>query len=457
MEYMPAPIPDTKTNSQSNLIKSKNYEILLENDIYILLMEKCASDKIYFQLHKQNNFTFYHSIYKYKELVELLFLQKKIYSNISKIFNYLDSAIKEKKMDLEYYKDNKIMILKLKREIDQKDIDCIIELKEIKMQNNKLINELEKKNEQNKVIINDLTKQKLLLEKKIEKYEEYLDEDNINMINDNKKRNNGLDFLNEPDNENLKKFFKENEDMIKFITKFVINICLPFSILLLSLFQLYFQYSYLVYPKNPKKDKQKDLIDYFSSFLYKKEEKSFFDPLKVKEIFGDNPIIFLFKLMTPESHDKSNEMQEINSEQINSMIYFLLFYDSLYYISIFFSIHQNIKATFILIIFQSLKFYFTNKRMNIYYLSWSLLYIFYDHISKCSKNEREFFSPEGFQILEYLFNFVIIFDFIWLFILIKRKYIKKILATALLLEKIANDENNTILDNNKTNNIKKEQ
>ena len=26
-----------------------------------------------------------------------------------------------------------------------------------------------------------------------------------------------------------------------------------------------------------------------------------------------------FKLMTPESHDKSNEMQEINSEQINSM------------------------------------------------------------------------------------------------------------------------------------------
>ena len=80
-----------------------------------------------------------------------------------------------------------------------------------------------------------------------------------------------------------------------------------------------------------------------------------------------------------------------------------------------------------------------------------------NHISKCSKNEREFFSPEGFQILEYLFNFVIIFDFVWLFILIKRKYIKKIFTTALLLEKIANDENNNFLDNNKTKKIKKDQ
>ena len=95
--------------------------------------------------------------------------------------------------------------------------------------------------------------------------------------------------------------------------------------------------------------------------------------------------------------------------------------------------------------------------MNIYYLGWSFPYILYNHISNCAKYETEFFSPEGFQILEYLFNFVIIFDFVWLFILIKRKYIKKIFTTVLLLEKIANDENNNFLDNNKTKKIKKDQ
>ena len=95
--------------------------------------------------------------------------------------------------------------------------------------------------------------------------------------------------------------------------------------------------------------------------------------------------------------------------------------------------------------------------MSLYYLDWSFPYILYNYISNCPKYETEFFSPEGFQILEYLFNFVIIFDFVWLFILIKRKFIKKIFTTALLLEKIANEENNNFLDNNKTKKIKKDQ
>ena len=95
--------------------------------------------------------------------------------------------------------------------------------------------------------------------------------------------------------------------------------------------------------------------------------------------------------------------------------------------------------------------------MNIYYLGWSFPYILYNHISNFAKYETEFFSSEGFKVLEHLFNFVIILDFVWLFILIKRKYNKKIFTTVLLLEKIANEENNNFLDNNKTNNIKKAQ
>ena len=361
-------------------------------------------------------------------------------------------------MNLEYNQDNKKMISKSRRELDQKEVDCTTKSKEIQTQNNELINELEKKNAQNEVIIKNLTKQKALLEKTIERYKEYLDKDNIGKINDNEEINNMLYFINEPDNENIIKFFKENENWIKFIIKYIINFCLPFSILLFSLFQLYFQYSYLVYPKNLKKVNQNSWKDFFSQIIYKKEEeeeKPFFDPIKVKEKFDYNPIIFLIKSLIPKDSDKSSESKEINSDQINAMIFFLLFYDSLYYISILFSFHQNIKATIILITFHGLKFYFTNKRMNIYYLGWSFPYILYNHISNCAKYETEFFSPEGFQILEYLFNFVIIFDFVWLFILIKRKYNKKIFTTALLLEKIANEENNNFLDNNKTDNKKK--
>ena len=131
------------------------------------------------------------------------------------------------------------MILKLKRELSQKNIDCIIELKEIKMKNNELINQFKKKNKQNEVIINNLTKQKTLLEKKIEKYKDYLDEDNINKIDNNEKIANGFDFMNEPDNENVIKFFKENENMIRFIIKFAIDICLPASIVLFYISTLF--------------------------------------------------------------------------------------------------------------------------------------------------------------------------------------------------------------------------
>jgi len=140
METMPTPLPELKINSKAKLtnkiIKSKNYEIPFNKDIYILLMEKYEDDKIYFQLRKRNNFSLYHCIYEYKEIMKLFFLQTEIYYNISKIFNYLDSVIKEKKMNLEYNEDNKNMILKLRRELDQKEVDCIIKLKEIKIQNN---------------------------------------------------------------------------------------------------------------------------------------------------------------------------------------------------------------------------------------------------------------------------------------------------------------------------------
>ena len=121
-------------------------------------------------------------------------------------------------MNLEYNQDNKYMILKLRKELDQKEVDCIIKLKEIKIQNNELINELKKKNAQNEVIVKNLAKQKVLLEKTIERYKECLDEDNIGKINDNEEIKNGLDFINEPDNENIIKFFKENENQIKFIS-----------------------------------------------------------------------------------------------------------------------------------------------------------------------------------------------------------------------------------------------
>ena len=132
------------------------------------------------------------------------------------------------------------------------------------------------------------------------------------------------------------------------------------------------------------------------------------------------------------------------------MISFLLFYDLLYYISICFSIYQNIKGSFIVIIFQSLKFYFNMKRMNKYYPGCSVLNILYDHISLCLKKETIFFSPEGFQILEYLFNFVIIFDFIWFFILFKRKYKKQIIDIITWFEKdVDNNKNNILNDNNK--------
>jgi len=161
----------------------------------------------------------------------------------------------------------------------------------------------------------------------LKEYKEYLDKDNIGKINDNEEMNNWLYFINEPDNENIIKFFKQNENQIKFIIKYIINFCLPFSILLFSLFQLYFQYSYLVYPKNQKKDNKNGLKGYLTWFFDKKEEeeKPLFAPIKIKEKFDYNPIIFLIKSLIPKGSDKSTENNEINSDQINAMIFFYFF------------------------------------------------------------------------------------------------------------------------------------
>ena len=72
-------------------------------------------------------------------------------------------------------------------------------------------------------------------------------------------------------------------------TNLLINTVLPFSILILCLFQLYFQYSSFVTPRNElfnEKDKRDTFISYN---LYNK--KFGFNLEKIKETFSDNALM----------------------------------------------------------------------------------------------------------------------------------------------------------------------
>ena len=206
--------------------------------------------------------------------------------------------------------------------------------------------------------------------------------------------------------------------------RFLINIILPYSILLIFLFQIYSQYSTIVTFRT-KKDNIKDGRRTMTNYQLTKDKHYDFNMNKVKEYFEENAIMNIpyAKNFTLELIEKRNVNKDKDFDNRIYMFFYLIFYDIISLIIVYLFIYGSIRAGLLKIIFQIIRFYFNAKRIKRFNNHMSI----YSIINSKLENIYLFrgwsiFNPEGFLIIEFLCNFAIILDIILLLIYIYRVY-----------------------------------
>ena len=208
----------------------------------------------------------------------------------------------------------------------------------------------------------------------------------------------------------------------------ICTLILPFSILIIFLFQIYAQYSTLVTLRT-KIDNIRDGRNTMTNYQLTKDKQYDFNMNKVQEFFEDNCLmrINFLKQTTLNVFDSMNKKKEEIIDIRVYMFYYLIFYDLICIIIVYFFIYGSIKAGCIKIVFQLIRFYFNTKRMQKFNSHMNLYSIIKSKIDNMySFRGWNIFTPEGFLIIEFLCNITIILDIIYLIILIcnNRRYKK---------------------------------
>lgn len=141
---MEAPTPALQSKSQKsikNQLESKEYQMSYQEGTYKLIITTFSEESIEFNIRQTNNITskYYQKEYCYKDIINLLILVPKLYTNVTKILNYLDKAIKNNDLILkkqETKEGNSQLMLAVKRQVDYETIEAqiLLEEKNIKME-----------------------------------------------------------------------------------------------------------------------------------------------------------------------------------------------------------------------------------------------------------------------------------------------------------------------------------
>ena len=142
MEDVEEVIQGETENCTPELLHSKRYELKYKEDIYSLLIERYSDDYILFELRKSNGISLYHYITKYKfnDIIKRLSLKKEYQQDSSKVFKFFDSALTNKKIQLEYNNYKNIMELILKKEKNLNEVEGKLELNKNKIENEEMFN-----------------------------------------------------------------------------------------------------------------------------------------------------------------------------------------------------------------------------------------------------------------------------------------------------------------------------
>ena len=220
---------------------------------------------------------------------------------------------------------------------------------------------------------------------------------------------------------------------------------LPFSILILSLSQLYFQYSSFMTKRNQnleEQDKRHQL--YTLNFIFGKRYE--FNLGEIDNYFNDNALMKIPQLkdLVEKGFNKWNEKREKKLDLKLYEIFYLIIYDLIFIIFLYLFIFKSFKAGIIKIIIQLLKFVFTMINFKKKYGNICLCKIIYNHCDMTHLRGSEFFDAEGCEISEFLCNLVIVLDIIWLIIIKRdaRKNDNNLPETEFIIKKqILTDEN----------------
>ena len=125
----------------SEPLETKEYELNLNKDTYLLKMQLSKHEKISFKIRQTNNlfFYYYYKEFGYEELRKALSLPVEHYDNISKVFKFYDTAVLKNKVFLVQEKGKKGMVLLLKITLFFEDIESKIFLNEIRLTNEEMI------------------------------------------------------------------------------------------------------------------------------------------------------------------------------------------------------------------------------------------------------------------------------------------------------------------------------
>ena len=238
-----------------------------------------------------------------------------------------------------------------------------------------------------------------------------------------------------------------------FKSKCSLKFFLSTTILIISLSQLYFQYSAIMTPRNKdfhQKDKRNNIINIV---IFSKNYD--FNFKKLEEDFDDNALmrINFVKNYTLKGFEKNKEKSGNKYDIKILMLFYLLIYDFIYLIFLYIFYFNGFKAGIMKIIIQIFKFYFKGKRIKLSNRDICICEVISNFFDNSSIRGWGFFTPEGFQIFEFLCNFVIILDIIWLIIIKKNinKYKKKNKGDYITLEEKIVDEPTVIKKNEDKN------
>ena len=168
-----------------------------------------------------------------------------------------------------------------------------------------------------------------------------------------------------------------------------------------------------------EKDKRKQL--YTLNFVFGRRYE--FNLAEIDTFFNENPLMKInaLKNFVLNRCEKWNESRE---KKLNIKIYelfYLMIYDLIFIIFLYFFIFKFYPAGIVKIIMQILKFIFTAIRIKKINPAISIFNVICNHFDNRHLREVEIFDAEGFEIFEFLCNLVIIFDILYLILIIKDK------------------------------------
>lgn len=237
------------------------------------------------------------------------------------------------------------------------------------------------------------------------------------------------------------------------------TIILPFSILLIHLFQIYSQYSTLVTLRS-QYDNINDGRNTAFHYELSKTKQYDFNINKVEENFEDNVLmnINFFKKMALKFFESLTQNQQ-NIDYRFYMLYYLFLYDLIILVIVYIFIYGSFKAGVIKIIIQLFRFYFTRKRMQTYNRNLSVKEIIRNKLDNFKMRGWGLFNSEGFFVIEYLCNFIIVLDIFYLIVIFcqnrakNSKNVKKIVVESSGDTKDYDIDNDTSSENDNKNKV----